>query len=582
MKEPVSPSLYFDFINYKGKRHSLLFQNPCKIVAASNIEDVQPAFQEIQNAVDEGYYAAGYLSYEAAPAFDQAFHVHKNQKMPLLWFGIFDTPVEESLESNTGEFHTSEWIPKTSVGEYNKYISKIKDYIEQGDTYQVNYTIRMESEFEGDPISFYNQLVQAQSANYSAYLDTGDFTILSASPELFFHMKDGKVTTKPMKGTVGRGKTPNEDSLNADWLYRSVKNRAENVMIVDLLRNDLGMIANPGTVHVPNLFSIEKYPTVYQMTSTVIAEVAPDKSLYDIFKALFPCGSITGAPKISTMKIIKELETSPREVYCGAIGFITPDKEATFNVPIRTVFIDHQNGVAQYGVGGGITWDSTNEEEYKELLIKAKVLHEKRQDFQLIETFGLYNGTYLVFDNHVERLKKSADYFQFDLDIELIKEKLLDVAKNRNKGSWKVRLLVDKNGSSIIEESESFPFQKPIHVALAKEPIEKRDIFLYHKTTNRTIFENSKKQFPDAFDVLLWNEDQEITEFTMGNVVVELAGKLYTPPVDSGLLPGTYRKALIDQGTITERKIMLEELKSCKKVWFINSVREWVATRFIG
>ncbi|MUK88313.1 aminodeoxychorismate synthase component I [Ornithinibacillus sp. L9] len=574
----MNPLLFFEFMNANGEKEPLLFKEPIDIIVANNIDEVIPTLQNVQAAVHKGYYAAGYLSYEAAPAFEQAFQVNSDAKMPLLWFGIFKEPQYKSITS-TSQFQTKEWIPQTDIASYNQSINQIKDYIEQGDTYQVNYTIRLKSEFDGDPIAYYNHLSTSQSANYSAFLNTGDYSILSASPELFFHLKDGKLTTKPMKGTVGRGTTDHEDTSNAEWLYHSEKNRAENVMIVDLLRNDLGRVAKAGTVQVPKLFTIEAYPTVFQMTSTVTAELEQDKNLIDIFKALFPCGSITGAPKVSTMNIINELETSPREVYCGTIGYITPEQEAIFNVPIRTVMIDNKSGTAQYGVGGGITWDSTNKEEYEEMLTKAKILTVNKEEFQLLETLGLENGEYIVLDNHLNRIKQSAAYFSYSISIEEIRKRLLEIAVTHAEGFWKVRLLVSKKGSFEVEIKESTNLNEPVSVSLSRSPVQKSDVFLYHKTTNRKVYEKSKEPFPNAFDVLLWNEDGEITEFTIGNVVVELDGKYYTPPVESGLLAGTYRQHLIDENIIEERKIKVEELKDCTNVWLINSVRKWVAVR---
>ncbi|WP_042142128.1 aminodeoxychorismate synthase component I [Paucisalibacillus sp. EB02] len=567
-------TLQFDF-----NKDSTIFINPIKIIEAYTIDQVVPALKQIQEAIENGFYAAGFLSYEAAPAFEPSMKVRESTSMPLLWFGIFDNTSDDEIKKSDGSFYISDWVPNTSMDHYYQSIHKIKDAIYHGNSYQVNYTLRMSANFQGDTFSFYQKLATSQSANYSAFLDIGDFKILSASPELFFHLKDGKLTTKPMKGTIGRGKTLEEDRENAEWLYHSEKNRAENVMIVDLLRNDLGMIAKPGTVSVPELFSIEEYPTVYQMTSTVTSEIDEDKGILDIFKALFPCGSITGAPKISTMDIIHELETTPRQVYCGAIGFITPNKEAIFNVPIRTVIID-SNGNATYGVGGGITWDSNEAEEYEEVLTKAKILSKSRQDIQLIETIGLKEGRLLLLDNHMERLKNSAGYFNFTYDLVSIKERVLNIADKYQVGNWRIRILLDKVGKFSLDIIPEEPIEN-YDVALAKSPINQHDIFLYHKTTNRTIYDRNLRSFPHVFDVLLWNEAGEITEFTRGNVVVELEGKLYTPPVTCGLLAGTYRKSLLDQGIIKERIILVRELENCSRIWFINSVKEWVEVQLI-
>ena len=571
----MNPLLRFDFKDYQGKENTFTFRNPQEIIAASTIDEVLPALQKVQDAVKNGYYAAGYLSYEAAPAFNRSFRVHTNQKMPLLWFGLFDQPVRNSSQS-TKPFYTSKWREQTNIDTYNRNIAQIKQHIKQGDISQVNYTLQMESQFRGDSIAYYEQLAEAQSANYSAYLDIGDFTILSASPELFFHLKDNKITTKPMKGTIGRGKTTAEDQANAKWLYHSKKNRAENEMIVQMMQQELDTIAIPGTIKVPALFSIETYPTVYQMTSTVTADISPGKDITDIFKAMFPCGSITGSPKTEAINIIKDLESGPREIYCGAIGFITPDQEAIFNVPIRTVMIDNQNGTTTYGAGGAITKDSTAVEEYEEVLVKARILEKNRKQFQLLESLSLSNGSYLLLENHLKRLKRSADFFQFNIDLALVQNKLVDFAKENDDKQWKVRLLVNENAAITLEANELSPISTPVPVKLASTPIDIADIFLYHKTTNRMVYEKRLNESPGVFDVLLWNKKREVTEFTIGNIVVEINGGLYTPPVECGLLAGTYRDSLIESGTISERKITLDDLRNCTGIWLINSVRKWV------
>ncbi|WP_067728796.1 aminodeoxychorismate synthase component I [Oceanobacillus damuensis] len=568
--------LHFNFIKEDKKENPLLFKNPIKVLSASTIEEVIPLLKEVEEETSKGNYAAGYVSYEAAPAFDQNFKVNENPDMPLLWFGIYEAPEKTTIKSFR-DFRLSEWKAETNIIDYNDSIQQIKNAIEKGITYQVNYTIRLLSQFDGDSIAFYNQMVNAQAANYSAYLNIGDYTVISASPELFFHLrKDGVITTKPMKGTVGRGKNAQEDDDNSRWLYQSEKNRAENVMIVDLLRNDLGMVAIEGSVKVPSLYSIEEYPTVYQMTSTVTAEISDDKTISDIFKAIFPCGSITGAPKISTMNIINDLESSPRNVYCGAIGYITPEKEAIFNVPIRTVMIDNEKGTAQYGVGGGITWDSTEKEEYNEVLTKAKVLDVKPTDFQLLESLGLEEGHYIVLENHLKRMQSSAEFFGYRLDMTAVRTSLNDFASQHKEGKWKVRLLSDRNGEHYIEGKEIKPFTEPVRAELASEPISKDNVFLHHKTTNRGVYENFMQQ-SGVYDVLLWNEELEITEFTTGNIVVEINDKLYTPPLRSGLLPGTYREDLLDKNILTEKTLRIDDLAEASKIWLINSVRKWVA-----
>jgi para-aminobenzoate synthetase / 4-amino-4-deoxychorismate lyase len=288
---------------------------------------------------------------------------------------------------------------------------------------------------------------------------------------------DGEtIITRPMKGTIKRGKSFEEDVANARWLYHSEKNRAENVMIVDMLRNDLSVIAELGTVQVPKLYAIEQYPTVFQMTSTISAKVAEHTELIDIFKALFPCASITGAPKVSTMNIIADLEPQPREVYCGAIGYITPSKEAVFNVPIRTVLIDQESGIATYGVGGGITWDSTTESEYEEVLAKASLLEEDRPEFELLESLLLEHGKYYLLKEHLERLRRSAKYFGFSVDMECIQMKLDEFA-SQNNGKLKVRLLVNKKGEVTMDAQPVLAPLTPIKVMLAGKPVETENPF---------------------------------------------------------------------------------------------------------
>ncbi|PLR95966.1 aminodeoxychorismate synthase component I [Bacillus sp. T33-2] len=567
--------LHFEFADDSGKVTPLTFSNPEEIIIARTIDEVIPCLQRVQDAVESGLYAAGYITYEAAPAFDDAFLVNEQNKMPLLWFGLFSKP-GEPVSYEPEHYSVAEWLPDVDIEEYRSRFHKIKQYIKNGDTYQVNYTIRLNSTFKGDDFSFFKQLAKGQSANYCAYISTEEHSILSASPELFFHLQNNKVTTRPMKGTIQRGKTYQEDLSHLEQLSTSEKNRSENLMIVDLLRNDLGIIAEPGSVEVPSLFSIEQYPTVYQMTSTVTANLSPQTTITDIFKALFPCGSITGAPKISTMKFISELEKSPREVYCGAIGYITPKKEAIFNVPIRTVIIEKSTGKAEYGVGGGITWDSTEEDEYHEIITKAALLQQNRPDFELLESLNLKNGHYFLLNEHLDRMKKSAEYFGFAIGIENVAEELQKYALTNVNEEQKVRLLVSKDGQATVEGAAITASQNQVTVALADHPIKKDDIFLYHKTTNRQIYSSFKGRFPEAYDVLLWNEQNELTEFTTGNVVLEIEGELFTPYVESGLLPGTFRKHLLENNQIHERTLTISDLKICTNLWLINSVRKWV------
>ena len=579
---PPTPYLIFDFTTETSAMQRLIFSRPTEIISANCVDQIEPALCEVQGFVKRGYYAAGYISYEAAPAFDSAFVVAGEPSLPLLWFGIFKNPDDDTKGDGKGTFYFEPWQPLTRHEQYDAAIKKIKDAISRGETYQVNYTMRLRSNFAGDQLTCYQHLREAQQAGYSAYLNIGRYQILSFSPELFFRLHDQNILTRPMKGTVQRGRWQAEDEANVLWLQASEKNRAENLMIVDLLRNDLSRIAEIGSISVPRLFEIESYPTVHQMTSTVSAKVRSGISWKEVFQALFPCGSITGAPKISTMKLIAELEDKPREVYCGAIGFISPDGNAIFNVAIRTMFIDSETGSAEFGTGGGITWDSAERDEYIEAIVKAEFLRQESFPFQLLETIKLDHGEYVLLDRHMERLDQSARYFRFAIDQEHILRALATHAKLYFSESRRVRLLVAQNGAVHIESTVLHDStQTSLPVCLAKAPVLKENRFLYHKTTQRSLYETNRTQNPQVFDVLLWNENGEITEFTQGNIVIKLGNEKYTPPIECGLLPGTFRAQLLDDKMIAEMVLTLEDLQNAQQLWFVNSVRGWVKVHLL-
>ncbi|MCT2535966.1 aminodeoxychorismate synthase component I [Aquibacillus koreensis] len=571
------PYLLFEFMNSTGVKTPYLFTKPVQIFEVHQLVDVEVVFSNIEQALQDGYYVAGFVSYEAAPAFDRHYDTHPKGNLPLVWFGIFEKPHKFNEVDQERDYKVSDWKLTSNFEDYQQGIQKIKDAIEVGNTYQVNYTARLEATFQGDDFSFYRQLTRNQQSSYSAYINIGRYRILSASPELFFHVEHNRISTKPMKGTAKRGRFLQEDKKYKDQLSQSEKDQAENLMIVDLLRNDIGRIAKPGTVNVPKLFEIESYPTVHQMTSTITAEIQNNTTVLDWFKALFPCGSITGAPKIRTMEYIAELEQTPREVYCGAIGFITPEREAIFNVPIRTVTIDTLTQKAIYGAGGGVTWDSTASGEYEELLTKAQLLTEKRKEFQLLESLRLENGEYPLRDYHMKRLVGSSYYFGYELAVKNVELRLDDLASQYPKGTYKARLLVEKDGNMSVEAQPVKDLKQPISCTLARGPVDLQNPFLFHKTTYRDMYEQHNDD--QYFTTLLWNEQHEITEFTIGNIVLELHGEYFTPPIESGLLSGTYRQYLLDHDVIKEKIIKKEEVKHYDRIWFINSVRGWVEVK---
>lgn len=582
MNEASHPCFLFEFPDLDGKLRPKWFANPIEMIIAAEAGEVVPALKKVQQWVDSGFYAAGYLSYEAAPAFDDHFLVHSDTKMPLLTFGIFREPCENPPVHGPGiNLQRLKWETFTEPAAYESNIAKVKEAIENGETYQLNYTVRMRTAFQADDLSLYHRLSENQPG-YNAYLNLGRFRVLSASPELFFRWDGSHITTRPMKGTAARGRWFEEDRTQASWLFNSEKNRAENVMIVDLLRSDLGSIAETDSVKVSGLFDVEQYPTVWQMTSTIEAVTKPDTGLVDIFRALFPCGSVTGAPKVNTMKLIHGLEESPREVYCGAIGFIEPNGEAVFNVPIRTVVVDSEERNAEYGVGGGITWDSTPAGEYSEVLAKAEVLTKTEPPFELLESVKLRDGKYELLERHLQRLAKSAEFFHYEIETENINQKLTAFAQGHPRGIFKVRLLMSRQGTITVQGLPIKPLSGVYPIVLAKSPVSKSNVFLYHKTTNREHYHFHRAENPEAFDVLLWNEEEELTEFTNGNLVMELNGELWTPPRESGLLNGTFRDELLSDGRLKERLLRKEELANGTRLWLINSVRGWVSVEAVS
>ena len=556
------------------------FVNPVRVVVAETAADVAAALREIDRSVEEeGLYAAGYLAYEAGAAFGLATYAPDPDAPPLLWFGLFRDyePVDAPAADTTYSF--GEWQPSLAFDVYEAAIGRIKDAIAAGDTYQINYTFPLRATFEGDPWALFTNLAAAQRADYCAYVDMGRFVVCSASPELFFRLDGLTLTSRPMKGTAPRGLTSADDRRQIDWLRNSEKNRAENVMIVDMIRNDFGRIARTGSVAVPALFTIERYPTLLQMTSTVTAETA--SPLSEILAATFPCASITGAPKVSTMRIINDLEPNPRGVYTGSIGFIAPGRRAQFNVAIRTATIDRQRGRAVYHVGSGVVWDSDARDEYDECLLKARVLHarpDNAADFRLLESLRWTpDEGYFLLEYHLKRLVESAEYFNFRLDRAAVESALAEAAAALP-GPSKIRLLADRAGQI---ESEALPLEKgappvPLGVGLALQPVSPADVYLYHKTTRREAYDAARASRPDCDDVILWNERGELTESTVANLVLEIDGRRYTPPASSGLLAGTMRACLLERGELTERVLLPADLSRASRIWLINSVRGWM------
>jgi para-aminobenzoate synthetase/4-amino-4-deoxychorismate lyase len=554
------------------------FSNPTLVVSATRIEEVGQLIDTAEQAALAGSYVVLMLSYEAAPAFDSALKTHCLNSIPLAWAAVFDVQSEFPL-SVSRNYIASPFESRITRDQYNEAVHQIHELIRAGATYQVNYSIPLVSKFSGDVYELYLDLCAAQDANFCAFLDLGRYQIVSLSPELFFTRQGNRVTTKPMKGTASRGRWPQEDQAYAQALANSAKDQAENVMIVDLLRNDLGKVSVPGSVHVPRLFELERFETLWQMTSTVESTLKDGTSLRELIAAVFPCGSITGAPKIRTMEIIRDLEPHPRGIYTGTIGLIRPGGDCTFNVAIRTIVLDSKSRTATFGVGGGITIDSTAEREYDECVVKSTFLRTRPVEFNLFESLLLEEGEYFLLERHLERLSRSADYFSFEITESDVRQSLAELATSHSENQLKVKIEFDKSGKFRISSEKISADNEVRRVALASKPVDSSNRFLFHKTTHRDFYMSELNQRHDCDDIIFWNERGEITESSIANIVVRIGDKLYTPPIESGLLAGTYRAQLIVEGSIRERVISIDDLRCASELFLINSVRKWMPAK---
>ena len=553
-----------------------IFSSPVEVLYTHDLQNVREVLNKVQNKVEKkNLIAAGYLSYEAAPAFDNAYCVNKKGNLPLICFGLFkDYKTEITLESNNHESAEAiEWEIATNQTHYEIHLKYIKDQIKLGNTYQVNYTLRKHSKCIANPYGFF--LEKVQDAPYAAFIDSDEHTIISTSPELFFKLSDESLICKPMKGTSKRGRTLKEDIALMKELKNSEKDKAENIMITDMLRNDMGKISDTGSVKVLSEFDIEKYPTVWQMTSSVKSQTRA--SITAIFEALFPCASVTGAPKVSSMKIISEIEDQPREIYTGAIGYIAPNNEAQFSVPIRTILSNKKIDRSVYGTGSGIVWDSEWEKEWDECQNKSAILSVSHQNFELFETMRWDSNRGIFLEElHLNRLKDSAEFYNFKFSRKKINDKLHDYLKNLEPESEKIiRLFLAKDGETRLTTSayKEHNKDKSQLISLAMQPVDSDDLSLYHKTTIRGIYEDATGENPDCDDVLLWNEDGHITESTISNIIFKKDSEYFTPPISCGLLGGTYRTHLINQGHLVERIIPKTEINLYSEIYLINSVR---------
>lgn len=521
---------------------------------------------------DRRLHAVGFLTYEAGAAFGLPINRY-DPRLPLAWFGLFDASSisEVGAPIRGGDYGIGELKPSVDRPAFEASFERIKRHLADGDSYQVNYTFQMRAAFEGDTASLFADLCRAQRGDYSALIDLGDYVICSASPELFFEFEGMDVVARPMKGTARRGLTLEADRAVGEALVASPKERAENVMVVDMVRNDLGRVADVGSVSVPELFAARRYPNVWQMTSEVRARsTAP---LDEVVAALHPSASVTGAPKKRTMELLNDLESEPRGIYTGAIGHVPPDGLARFNVAIRTALVDRRERVVTFGVGSGVVWDSDAGAEYAECLMKGSILGARPEPFSLLETLRwIPDEGYYLLARHTDRVRGAAEYFDISLDDVAVQTALAD-AVDGAPGALRVRLLVDQNGRISVESTPLVLSTLRLRVCLAAECVDVSTPFLYHKTTNRSVYDKARASAPDHDDVLLWNERAEVTEATTANVVVEIDGARVTPPVSSGLLGGTCRAQMLAEGTISERVLTVDDLKASSRLWLINSVQ---------
>ncbi len=602
MKNPhySLPALNYNFI--KDKEYFLLFETslfdkenflsyiffePVDIIRANCSDNIIGYFEKIERYA-ERYYLAGYFSYELGYYFED-FKFRYSSPHPVINLAVFDKAVRFNHKTGRadrdvrGLFARAEaedsFILRNLRLDFNKQryvqkINRIKKYIRRGDTYQVNLTGKYRFDFRGSAFSFYRDLKKRQNVPYGAFCKFKNEYVISLSPELFFRREGNRIYSRPMKGTLARGKNTGDDRMMFMRLENSIKDKAENIMIVDLIRNDLGRISRTGSVKVSRLFNIEKYDTLFQMTSTVQGRLRKDINYYDIFRSIFPGGSVTGTPKIRTMQIIKELESYPRHIYCGALGMIFPGKRAAFNLPIRTVSIISRRG--EMGIGSGITIASNPSREYEECLLKARFLTERYKPFRLLETI-LWAGRFVFLREHLKRLSDSAEYFGFEFGkSELLAGlKALEVKFN-TMDKYRIRLLLNADGRVDIEHT---PFSDDNRekkcIAISQERTDPRNIFHYHKTTNRDLYDREYARYCKRgyFDVIFVNIRGEVTEGATSNVIIQKRNRYCTPAVSSGLLPGIFRNYLLSKGVVQEKIVTLDELYKADKIFLCNSVR---------
>ena len=557
---------------------SLQFTRAERVIRADRPEEVRPALAAVQAAVASGAWAFGMLAYEAAAGLDPDARMRApHEGLPLVWFGIADAPDEDPPPLTTGEgYELGPWVPDWTAREHAARVDAVRAAIAEGETYQCNLTTRLRARFTGDAFGLYGELAHRQRGGHHAFLDLGRHTVVSASPESFITWEDDLLRTAPMKGTAPRGRSPQQDHAAREALRASEKDRAENVMIVDLLRNDLARVCEPGSVHVSDLLRAEAYPTLWQLTSTVQGRAREDVGLVEVLEALFPCGSITGAPKLSTMALIAELEDAPRGAYCGALGWIAPGPRARFNVAIRTVTIDAADGSAVYGAGGGVTWASTAEAEYEELLVKAAVLPTgTREPFALLETFAVQGGVARNLAAHRERLLDSAAHFGIPVERDGLEAAVRAAVAEAGPDAVLLRLALRRDGSLEVTSRPLAAAPGPVRLALDTERTAFPSGLSRHKTTVRGHFAAARERHSGADDVVMLGEHGRAVETTIATLAARIDGIWCTPPLADGCLAGVGRSLALARGELVERPLTIEALRGAPELAVISSARGW-------
>lgn len=565
-----------------GESKSYLLLKPAEIVKINSLRNLEEKLKRIDELLRKGFVGYSLMNYEAGYLFEKTLHQFLAGKENLIQVYFYDKKKMIEIDSNKIELSVDEKYKinnfklNTAKKEYVDSIRKIKNYIAEGDTYQVNYTVKGKFNFKGSVAALFANLVFNQSARYIAIINNYSKLIISFSPELFFEIKGNDITSKPMKGTIRRGINYNDDKQRFEELKFSEKNKAENVMIVDMIRNDLGRFSEYGTMKVPILFDLEKYETVYQMVSTVKSKFNKNIKLSDVLKNIFPCGSITGAPKIRTMEIINELEKEKRGIYTGSIGLIQKNK-ITFNVPIRTLCIDKKSGGGEIGLGSGIVWNSKPDEEYSETRLKGKFLSNPVKSFEIIETMLVEDREVFLLDKHLNRMEETAKFFLFLFDRPKLESLVISILKNLDKRNYKLKISLNKWGrltyiiSPIVDEA------KEIKIIVSDKRVNSKNKFQYFKTSNRKLYDDEYKKYlkKEYFDVIFLNESDEIAEGAITNIFVYKKKKFFTPPINSGILDGVYRNYLLKKmNNVTENKLYLIDLINADKIILTNSVRK--------